>query len=718
MKLINFLSFIKKRINFKTGKDIIKRAICLVLVFLLINCFVLIINNILFFIYKDNFNNKIYDTEMLFQKEFLQFLELSRGMAAFPEFVEMLKGSDVKDIKDVIDSVKEKEDILSVTVIDNEGRIVFGVDDAENSEDYIFQAIKWKDQILEGKIFSSFDVRGSNMIEMVVGQPIMDNDKVIGGLVINRKVDDGYINYFKDKYLGKNLEIGVFIQNEGIVETSFNNSETEKIFSANIDIDIQRASDIFLSKSNNSLFLNGQEYFVDKLYLEELNTEDGAILLFYRFDYFSKFIVPSLVSAFLLFLIFVLSSKFKGKYLINCIFFGAQAILSKGALRGRVLFLLFIILLVCIIVMNNILYYGFYHPGIKLKQVYEYKIYNSVLKFDPEYSAIDINNRKKVAISLLSGGEAINVVRVAVNYDPKKVFVEEIITDNSFCKSGKSSMFIEREIDNEKGLVSIVCGVPNPGFSGDKGILAELLLRPLDTGQFSLRFGPETQVLANDGLGTDVLRNVIDSSYFVSNFGGSGDEDDRIFLFSYTHPNSETWYRNKKIDLFWRADWASEYYYSLDNEPFSIPDWKNETKENYISFNPKDDGIYYFHIGGVKEGVMRSVYHYKVKIDSSPPEYLHLKVNNRVINKGEIVRAEFESMDKVSGVEPNLFYIKLDDSIYLPTKSPLYIPFNKAGNHTIHVKSYDRADNYLEDSLEIKVKNTPFVKNFINIFVK
>lgn len=702
--LKNIFSYISPQRKFK---KFIKSFIYLSLLFLFLNLSILATNNVLFFAYKSGFNNKVYNIETLFQKEFLQFLKLSRETVSAPDFIKAVLENDSQVITGIINDIKKEQAVSSVTVIDGDGRIISDMESMENSENYIFQAIKWKDDILDGRIFSSFAVRGSSMIEMVVGQPILSDDKVVGALVINRKVDDEYIKYFKNKYLSDNFDIGVFVQNEGIVETSFDNSEVENIFAANVDIDIQRASDIFLSKSNNSLFLNNQEYFVDKLYLEELNSEEGAILLFYRFSYFSKFFIPSFTSSLFLFLLFLVLLRFK-KY----------STVGKNKPGIKILFLIFFILFVTIMVLNNILYYGFYHPGVKLKKAYEYKIYNSVLKFDPEYSAIDINSTKKIAVSLLSGGEAINAAKVVINYDPKKVLVEEIITENSFCRAGGSSMFIEKDIDNNKGRVSIVCGVPSPGFSDTKGVLAELLIKPLETGQISFRFDPDSQVLANDGLGTNVLRASIDSSYFVADLGGDSGETNRIFLFSYTHPNSETWYRNKKIDLFWRADWSEEYYYLFDNEPFSIPDEKNKTDKDFITFNPKNDGIYYFHLGGVKSGIMRSVYHYKIKIDSSPPDYLHLKVNNRVINKGEVVRTEFETMDKVSGVEPNLFYIKIDDSVYLPTKSPLYIPFNKAGNHTVFVKAYDRADNYLEDSLEIKVKSTPLVKSFINIFAR
>src|SRR3989339_434142 len=621
MKIQNPFKLIFQKIRTKITKDIVKKAVYLAFIFLFVNLFILITNNVVFFVYKDKFNNKIYNTEILFNKEFLQFLKLSKEMASTPFFVEAVQNKKITEISEAIKNIKNRKDVLSITVIDKDGKTISGVDNLENSDNYIFQAIKWK----------------------------------------------------------------------------------EKIFSANIDIDIQRASDIFLSKSNDSLFLNNQEYFIDKLYLEELASEDGAIFLFYKFNYFSKFITPSFIASlfFTVFLLYLL--RFRK---------------SRRKIDKKIIFLLFVVLFLTIVVWNNILYYGFYHPAIKLKKAYEYRIYNSVLKFDPEYAAIDINNNKKIAINLLSGGEAINAVKAVINYDPKMVKVDKIITDSSFCKTGTSNMFIEKNIDNENGQVSIVCGLPNPGFSQEEGILAELIIEPLQTGQISLRFGPESQVLANDGLGTNVLRDTIDSSYFAADLGGETDEENiQLFLFSYTHPNSETWYRNKNIDLFWQDDWASEYYYLLDNSPFSIPDGKNKTDKSFINFTPKDDGVYYFHIGGVRDGIMRSVYHYKVKIDSSPPEYLHLKVNSRIINNGEIVRTEFESRDAVSGIEPNLFYIKLDDSIYLPTKSPLYIPFNKAGNHMIYVKVYDRADNYIEDSIEIKVKNTPFVRNFINIFV-
>src|SRR3989339_599175 len=296
MKIQNPFKLIFQKIRTKITKDIVKKAVYLAFIFLFVNLFILITNNVVF-------------------------------------FVEAVQNKKITEISEAIKNIKNRKDVLSITVIDKDGKTISGVDNLENSDNYIFQAIKWKEQILKGQIFSSFDVKGASLIEMVVGQPIVSNEQVIGGLVINKRIDGEYIKYFKNRYLDKNTDIGVFVQNEGIIETSFINKEVEKIFSANIDIDIQRASDIFLSKSNDSLFLNNQEYFIDKLYLEELASEDGAIFLFYKFNYFSKFITPSFIASlfFTVFLLYLL--RFRK---------------SRRKIDKKIIFLLFVVLFLTI----------------------------------------------------------------------------------------------------------------------------------------------------------------------------------------------------------------------------------------------------------------------------------------------------------------------------------------------------------------------------------
>ena len=104
---------------------------------------------------------------------------------------------------------------------------------------------------------------------------------------------------------------------------------------------------------------------------------------------------------------------------------------------------------------------------------------------------------------------------VTIKYNPEIVEIVDIIKENSICRT---DMFIEKNINNESGELNIACIMPNFSTGIKKGLVAKLVLQPKKEGSFMLDFTEDSQVLANDGLGTDVLRTAIGGFYIVENF--------------------------------------------------------------------------------------------------------------------------------------------------------------------------------------------------------
>jgi hypothetical protein len=109
------------------------------------------------------------------------------------------------------------------------------------------------------------------------------------------------------------------------------------------------------------------------------------------------------------------------------------------------------------------------------------------------------NNQINIVVD--SGDQSINAVGVIIDYDPAKAKIRDLDFTQSFCE-----LFIEKIIDTRKGQIRILCGKPNPGLLG-LGIVGSIRLTKIyPNAQFN--FNSETQVLANDGLGTNVLGSV------------------------------------------------------------------------------------------------------------------------------------------------------------------------------------------------------------------
>ena len=104
----------------------------------------------------------------------------------------------------------------------------------------------------------------------------------------------------------------------------------------------------------------------------------------------------------------------------------------------------------------------------------------------------------------------INAVQADISFNPQKLEVVDISTTDSFA-----NVFIQKEINNRIGYARLTGGLPNPGFSGVNGVFGTLFLRSKSPGLAQVKFLPSTLVLANDGKGTNVLKNLATISYLI-----------------------------------------------------------------------------------------------------------------------------------------------------------------------------------------------------------
>lgn len=105
---------------------------------------------------------------------------------------------------------------------------------------------------------------------------------------------------------------------------------------------------------------------------------------------------------------------------------------------------------------------------------------------------------------------AINAIQADVSFDPRILEVAEVSTKDSFA-----NIFIQKEINNEAGYARLTGGLPNPGFFADHGIFGTVYFKGKNPGVVKVEFLPSSMVLANDGKGTNVLRDLASATYLI-----------------------------------------------------------------------------------------------------------------------------------------------------------------------------------------------------------
>ncbi len=104
----------------------------------------------------------------------------------------------------------------------------------------------------------------------------------------------------------------------------------------------------------------------------------------------------------------------------------------------------------------------------------------------------------------------VNAVQTDLGFDSDKVEVVDISTKESFA-----NVFIQKQIDNNGGWARLTGGLPNPGYFSDSGLFATVYFKAKNAGLAEIKFLSSSMVLANDGGGTNILKDFPSASYLI-----------------------------------------------------------------------------------------------------------------------------------------------------------------------------------------------------------
>lgn len=612
----------------------------------------------------------------------------ARELDASRVFDNNVRDQDIEHLVLQVVEESRKRGLGGLLIADKNGIALSRANAVSQRGDFIFHTTVWGKTVAQGNEIASIEAGASFPLVVVGGVPMMREGNLFGAIIATHIVDAEYAQYFRDTHLPPNSE-AVFVPKQGIVGGSFNDANLTHLFS----VYFSPGSDFLETEGATDTFsISNKAYLVKNSILKGIEDSPGNLLIF------TKPVDTRAVAVVLAFAIVLCIGGLVG---LARVYIASIRRHVRGALVPAAGFV--VAFLVVFSAVIPFLEHGF----IRLDKP-AYLIYNSTLELDPENITLSRRFEYPIAIKVRSGGEAINVAQAVLHYDPEKIKVVDILTTKSFCRH---DFFIERSIDNENGEVRIACGLPTPGFSELEGIVAELLVQPLTRGAFSLLFDEEeTKVLANDGLGTNVLRYFTNGSYQVAqSFEESGlladEKIQEILIFSPTHPNQERWYNKKDINLAWKFIHTSHtvaYRYLIDTDPNTVPREGALTKEEDVQVRVDADGVYWFHILAQEENGAEEVAHYKLRIDSTPPAAPTVRASADKVRKNEIVRLEFSSKDEHSGLQRTT-YVKFN-GIYLPVGPQLYTVFPSSGTLRVGVRVFDYAGNVSETEKIIEVE--------------
>lgn len=338
------------------------------------------------------------------------------------------------------------------------------------------------------------------------------------------------------------------------------------------------------------------------------------------------------------------------------------------------------------------------------------------LKISPLTGTYEVGGTVDVSFLVDTGGDAINAVQADIVFPPDKLQVVNPVASTSFI----SIWVTAPTYSNTDGTIHFQGGLPNPGIKTSGGVISTVTFRIKSPGSATLRFSPTSQVLRNDGQGTNILTSSGTATFKLNNPPPAGP-----LVTSPTHPDNNQWYNNPQVQFTWQpVEGATGYSYSFDQTDKSTPDQAVDTAVSSASVKATTDGVWYFHVRAFTDA-WGGTTSYAVKIDASPPAAFTPKLDSTLITIQDSTTLRFLTSDGASGIDHyevrqvTIGAKQASNTLFVEASSPYVVNPLPAGKFQFQVRAFDRAGNSSDGTVELTVTagglsffaRVPFLQN-------
>lgn len=312
----------------------------------------------------------------------------------------------------------------------------------------------------------------------------------------------------------------------------------------------------------------------------------------------------------------------------------------------------------------------------------------------PESGSYAIGDEFSISVNINTDGELVNVVEGDVSFNTKDLEIVELSQEGSILDFWN----IEPTYDEKKGTVTFAGGIPS-GYVGDDGTVFSITFKALSNVSSRVRFLAGAAILASDGYGTNILKELNSGVYTLSsrevipNIRSVEKITGPVYVSS--HPLPEEWYAKNTARFDWENNKdTTSVRLLVDNFPESIPrivyDPPIETKE------VKDlaDGIWYFHMQEQSSSGWGDIVHIPFRIDTVAPT-LSLVEEYREDLSDPNVSFHITALDETSGIMRVEAVLDDGDPVLWGEKENIIFTSENidSGEHTLTVSAFDFARN-------------------------
>src|SRR3989344_5882236 len=324
----------------------------------------------------------------------------------------------------------------------------------------------------------------------------------------------------------------------------------------------------------------------------------------------------------------------------------------------------------------------------------------AVLKLIPAAGTFFVGKTFDVSFVVDPGPKAINAIAAELHFSPEIIQVTNPAAGSSIV----SLWSAPPTFSNEGGIVRLQGGIPSPGVKTSQGVVTTLAFRAMPPGIGSMVFTGNSQVLANDGRGTNILSLTVGATYRIELPPPEGPA-----VSSPTHPDQNSWYASKTPTLQWISEeGVTDFAWLLDQDAGSAVDTtKSRGLVASTSFENLDDSFWYFHIRAKKGNSWGGVTTFLIRIDSTPPADFQLEFSPGPITNERRPFVNFATTDALSGI--NRYEVRVIPtggspargvdsltSFFVAAQPPYRVSELAPGGYDVVIRAYDNAGNIRE----------------------
>lgn len=330
----------------------------------------------------------------------------------------------------------------------------------------------------------------------------------------------------------------------------------------------------------------------------------------------------------------------------------------------------------------------------------------STLFFHPQNEIVIEEGQSAVIEARLdTEGKSVNALDLTIGFPQHLVEVADVSSGDSIVGLWVN----EPRVDNQSGTIHIIGGIPNGG-SYAAGLIVRFTVVAKAVGEGELLWSEGAQVLLNDGAGTPDKTGMLTTPLRIAPA-----VSDVPMVNSGTHPDQTQWYRARTVFLAWPLASGIVYSYSLDHDPYGVPDEvADEPKgdlrfDGTIKYENLDEGVYYFHLRERRFPDTKAVWSrtrtFRIQIDATPPGRLQADIgSDSTVYDGRWF-ATFSGADALSGIA-RYDAQEAAGGLVKGVRSPYELRIQEADS-PVTIRVVDKAGNEREVTLAVPTRKEP-----------